>query len=162
MQIAPVAIAAIALFAVSRGKKKKPKESAEPRVERFGRVERLLNAAAVRESGAGELIPTPTIAYIYVKKGPTLDRMTHVMSAQAEMFQSVAFYQLPFAALKQALKVEGSPMKGIAGAISGAHPDKAFWYAEIFPNDDIKDMSIKVAHRILFALTGVKPKIKES
>ncbi len=88
--------------------------------------------------------------------------MTHVMHAQAEMFQTVAFYQMSFAALKQTLKVVGSPMKGIAGAISGAHPDQAFWYAEIFPNDDIKDMSIKVAHRILFAMTGVKPEIKES
>ncbi len=98
-----------------------------------------------------------------MKEGPALDRMTHVMRAQAEMFQTVEFYQLPFSSLKRAIKASGSPMKGIAGAIVGVNPDQAYWYDHIFPNDDIKDMSIKVAHRILFALTGVKPsKIKES
>ena len=163
MNFAPLALGAVAAVALLRSKKKVKKESKEPRVERFGRVERLLNVAAIREAGAGGLLPSSQIIYAYVKEGPALDRMTHVMRAQAEMFQTVEFYQLPFSSLKRAIKASGSPMEGIAGVILGVNPDQAYWYDQIFPNDDIKDMSIKVAHRILFALTGAKPsKIKGS
>lgn len=159
MNFAPLAFAAAALFAVSRGKKRKPKESAEPRIEKFGRVERLLNAAAVFGSFS-DLIPPPQILYTYVKEGPALDRMTAVMQVNAATFQDVEFYQFPLSAFKRIIKTKESPPKGIAGALVGAHPGGALWFAYVYPNDDISDMSTKVVHRIVFAKTGYKPGVK--
>ena len=161
MQIAPLAIAAVALFAASRAKKKKPKESAEPKVELFGRVERLLNAAAIRDS-LSSLIPPPMILYGYVKEGVALDRMTKVMYGQAEVFQSIEFYQMRISDIRKVVGMKGSPPKGIAGVLVGVHSQDAVWKTEIFPNDDIEDMSIKVVHRIVYAASGVMPKIKGS
>ena len=160
MQIAPFAIAAVALFAASRAKKK-PKESAEPKIERFGRVERLLNAAAIRDS-LSSIIPPPMIIYSYVKEDAALDRMTKIMFGQAAVFQNIEFYQMKISDIRKVVGMKGTPPKGIAGILIGAHSEDAVWKTEIFPNDDIEDMSIKVVQRIIYASTGYMPKIKGS
>jgi len=159
MQIAPFAIAAVALLAASRAKKKKPKESSKPRVETFGRVERLLNVAAINASLSSDE-PPPTILYAYAGEGPALDRMTKVMYANAEMFRNVEFYQLRLSDLKRVIKMGGELPKGVAGDLVGVHSSGSIWPTHIFPNDDIADMSVKVVHRMVFAMTGKKPEIK--
>jgi hypothetical protein len=161
MQIAVFAIAAAALFVASRTKKKKPKESAKPQVEMFGRVERLLNAAAIRES-LSSVIPPPMILYGYVKEGAALDRMTKIMFGQAAVFQNIEFYQMRISDIRKVVGMKGGPPKGIAGILVGVHSEDAVWKTEIFPNDDIEDMSSKVVQRIVYASTGHMPKIKES
>lgn len=158
MQLAPIAFAGAALFALSRSKKKKT-ISKTPQIEKFGRVERLLNAAAVRES-MSSLTPPPTVMMAYTSKTPALDLATHAMVANAEAFQNVEFYQMPISALKQVVKAQGSPPKGIAGSIVGVHPDGAVWLGYVYPNDDAKDIAVKVAHRVFFAMTGSRPQIK--
>jgi hypothetical protein len=159
MQLAPLILAGATLLVLSKGKKKGAGASKMPKVEKFGRVERLLNAAAVRES-MGAMTPPPTVMMAYTSKTPALERATQAMIANAEAFQNVEFYQMPISALKEVVKVEGAPPKGIAGSIVGVHPDGAIWLGYVFPNDDAKDVAIKVAHRVFFALTGKRPEIK--
>ena len=160
MQLAPLALAGAALLVLSKSKKKKA-VSKTPQVEKFGRVERLLNAAAVRAS-LSALTPPPTVMMAYTSKSPALDRVTHAMAANAEAFQNVDFYQMPISALKEVVKMGGSPPPGIAGAIVGVHPDGAIWLGYIFPNDDPRDLAIKVSHRVFFAITGQRPKVKNA
>lgn len=157
MQLAPLALAGAALLVLSSRKKKRTDSA--PRVEKFGRVERLLNAAAVRASMSA-LTPPPTVMMAYTSKTPALERATQAMVANAQAFQNVEFYQMPISALKEVVKVDGQPPKGIAGSIIGIHPDGTIWLGYVFPNDDAKDVAIKVAHRVFFAITGNRPQIK--
>lgn len=158
MQFAPIALAGAAFFVLSKGKKGKT-ASKTPKVEKFGRVERLLNAAAVRES-MSNLTPPPTVMMAYTSKTPALERVTQAMIANAEAFQNVEFYQMPISALKQVIRAEGAPPKGVAGSIVGVHPSGTIWLGYLYPNDSPRDVAVKVAHRVFFAATGNRPQIK--
>ena len=154
MQLAPFLLGGVALFAISR-KKKKRTESSVPKIERFGRVERLLNVAAARESDAkaqGLTIP-PMVVFMYQGKTPALERVTKAMMAQAQAFQNVEFYQLPVSVAKAVSKTDGALPKGSAGFLAGVHGAN-FFGEFIFPNDDPAMIAGKVSRRTLFAITG--------
>ncbi len=156
MQIAPLLLGGAALFAFTR--KKKRKVSTVPKVERFGRVERLLNVAAIEQSHQQWLdagMPSlPTVVFYYVPNTPSLEKVTLAMVAQAQMFQNVEFYQVPVAALARISGQKVALAKGSSGYLGAARgllePEGAF----IFPNDDPQTIATKVARQVLYATTG--------
>ncbi len=154
MKIAPFAIAGAFLFAVS-GKRKKA-VSAGPAIEKIGRVERLLNSAAIKASIVQSGQP-PSLIYLYTSKDGALERVTAVMKVQADLFPSVQYYQAPVSVVKQVMQMGGSSPSGVSGVLAGMHSDDNVWPTFIYPKDEIKDIAVKVAHRIFFAMHGIRP-----
>ncbi len=158
MQIVPLAIVGVAAFALTR--KKKRKTSTAPRVEQFGRVERLLNVAALEQShqqwlDAGQPSP-PTVVFYYVPNTPSLEKVTLAMVAQAQMFQNVEFYQVPVTALSRIAGQKVTLAKGSSGYLGAARGMLGMHGAFIFPNDEPQTIATKVARQVLYATTGKK------
>lgn len=157
MQIAPFAIAAVALLAASRGKKKKPKESTEPKVARFGRVERLLNRAALEQSdqAAVQQGEKPAVVFVYSKTGDALDRITTMMKVNAETYQTVEYYQLPLSVGAKALGIAVKLPPGAVGLLAAARGGQQL-VTFIYPKDDAI-LARRVAVASIFAMTGIEP-----
>ena len=145
-----------ALFALTR--KKGRKVSTVPQVERFGRVERLVNVAAIKQSHQQWLdagMPSlPTVIFYYVPNTPSLEKVTLAMVAQAQMFQNVEFYQVPVTVLTRIIAQKVTLAKGSSGYLGAVRGMIGTKGAFIFPNDEPQTIANKVAHQVLYATTG--------
>jgi hypothetical protein len=149
-------ILGLGLFAVVSRKKTKKPTIETPKIQKFGRVERLLNLAAIKNalSASKDRPFKPQVIFGYVNETPALEIITKHMYAQAEAFQNVDFYQFPMGIARKIIHSETKPLPGIAGALGAGYRPQIVHAAFIYPEDSEELIAQKISQSILFATTG--------